>query len=87
MPLKLGIQHQALKYYQVSSNDDPRLIFDLFTHRSTLIPYPFVWENAYLVDYSEIIEVYDIIVGTYCKLKEYMEIYMYQRSRSFFYLC
>ena len=29
--LKLGIQHCAFKYYQVSSNDDPMLTF--------------VWEN------------------------------------------
>ena len=29
-----------------------------------------------MLDYSETIEVYDITVGTYCKLKEYMEIYM-----------
>ena len=44
--LKLGIQHQALNYYQVHSNDDPRLTFDLFTQRSTLVPYTFVWEKA-----------------------------------------
>ena len=37
-----------------------------------------------MVDYSETIEVCDIKVGIYCKLNEYMEIYMYQRSKSFF---
>ena len=26
-------------YYQVCSNDDPSLIFDLFTQRSSLVPY------------------------------------------------
>ena len=31
--LKFGIQHRALEYYQVCSNDDPRLTFDLFMHR------------------------------------------------------
>ena len=40
-----------------------------------------------MVDYSETIEVYDIKVGIYSKLIEYMEIYMYQRSRLFFDLC
>ena len=42
-----------------------------------------------MVDYSETIEIYviNVPVGKYCKLKEYMEIYMYQRSRSSFDLC
>ena len=44
--LKLGMQHWVLKYYQIPSNDDPRLTFDLFTQRSTLVHYAFVWENA-----------------------------------------
>ena len=35
-----------------------------------------------MVDYSETIEVYDIKVGIYSKLNEYMEIYMYQMSVS-----
>ena len=40
-----------------------------------------------MVDYLEtivIMEVYDIKVAIYSNLNEYMEIYMYQRSRSFF---
>ena len=32
--------------YQVCSNDDPRLIFDLFTARSNLRPYTFIWKNV-----------------------------------------
>ena len=45
--LKLGIQHWALKYYQVCSNDDPSLTFDLFIQRSTLVlSYAFLWEKA-----------------------------------------
>ena len=44
--LNLGIQHQALKYSQVCSYDDPRLTFDLFTEMSTLVPYTFVREKA-----------------------------------------
>ena len=46
MSLKLGLQHRALKYSQVCSNVDPRLTFELFTQRSTLGPYAFVWEKA-----------------------------------------
>ena len=42
--LKLGIQHWALAYHQIYSNDDPMLTFDLFTQKSTLVPYAFVWE-------------------------------------------
>ena len=40
------MQHWVLEYYQIPSNDDPRLTFDLFTHRSTLVHYACVWENA-----------------------------------------
>ena len=40
-----------------------------------------------MADYSETIEVYAIKVGIHSKLNEYREIYIYQRSRSFFKLC
>ena len=59
------------------------MTFDLFTQKSTLVPYAFVWEKAELVDYSDTIEVHGIKVGIYSKLNEYMEIYMYQRSLTF----
>ena len=36
-----------------------------------------------MFDYSETVEVYDIKVGIYSKLNEYIEIYMDQKSRSF----
>ena len=51
--LKLGIQHRALEYCQVCSNNDLRLTFDFFMQRSILVPYTFEWETAQLVDYSE----------------------------------
>ena len=41
MTLKLDMQHQVLEYYQVCSNDDPRLTY--FMARSNLVPYAFVW--------------------------------------------
>ena len=34
--LDLGIVHQGLKVYQVCSNDDPRLTFDLFLRNSQI---------------------------------------------------
>ena len=39
-----------------------------------------------MMDYTETI-VYDIKAGIHSKLNECSEIYMYQRSRSFFDLC
>ena len=41
MLLKLGTQHRELEYYQVCSTDDPRVTFDVFTQKSTLVPYTF----------------------------------------------
>ena len=55
MLLQLDIQHQALIYHKVCSNDDISLNFDLFTQTSTIVPYTFVWEKAYMVDYLETI--------------------------------
>ena len=44
--LELGIQHQALEYYKVCSNDDPRLTFDILCKGQLTFPYAFVWENT-----------------------------------------
>ena len=43
MTLKLGMQHQVLKYYQIPSNDVPGLTLTYFMARSNLVPYAFVW--------------------------------------------
>ena len=43
---------------------------------SNLVPYAFIWEKAYLVDFSKTIAVYDVKVGMNCKLNEYMKICM-----------
>ena len=51
--------------------------------RSNLIPYAFVWEKGKIMDFSETIVVYDIKVGRFSLLNEYMNHYEYQRSRSF----
>ena len=83
MTLKVGMQHQVLKYFQICSNDDPELTLTYFTARSNLIPYAFVWEKGKIMDFSETIIVYDIKVGRFNLLNEYMNQNEYQRSRSF----
>ena len=54
------------------SNDDPELTLTHFTARSNLTPYAFVWEKGKLMDFSETIVVYDIKVGRFSLLNEYM---------------
>ena len=83
MTLKLGMQHWVLDYYQVCSNDDPGLTLTYFTTRSNLVPYAFVWQKGKRTDFSGTVIVYNIKVGRYSQLNEYMNLYEYQRSRSF----
>ena len=72
-----------LEYYQVCSNDDPELTLTYFTARSNLVPYAFVWEKGKTMDISETIVVYDVEVGRCSELNKYMNLYEYQRSKSF----
>ena len=78
MALKVGIQHRIFKYYQVYSNDDPWFTLTYFTVRSNLVPYAFVWEKGKIMDFSETIVVYDIKVGKFSQLNEYMNLYEYK---------
>ena len=64
MTLKLGMHHRVLEYYQVCSNDDPRLTLTYFTARSNLVLYAFVWEKGKTMDFSETIVVYDLKLAT-----------------------
>ena len=50
---------------------------------SNFVPYAFIWEKVKTIDFSEINVVYDIEVGKYSQLNEYMKFYEYQWSRSF----
>ena len=79
MTLKVGMQHRVLEYYQVCSNDDP----DLFYGKVKLVLYAFVWEKVNIMDFSETIVAYDIKVDRFIQRNEYMNLYEYQRSRSF----
>ena len=47
MPLKLGIQHWVLKYYQIYSNNDPVLTLTIFMTWSNLFPNASAWAEAY----------------------------------------
>ena len=80
MTLKVGMQHRVLKYYQVCSNDNPGFTVTYFTAKSNLVPYAFVWEKGKIMDFSETVVVYDIKVGRFSQLNEYMNLYEYQRS-------
>ena len=83
MTLKLGMQHQVLKYHIVCSNDDPGLTLTYFTARPNLVSYGFVWQKGKTLDFAETSVVYDVKVGRCSYINNYMNIYEYQRSRSF----
>ena len=51
----LVTEHWGLKVIQVCSNDNPRLTFDLFTARSNLRPYAFVWGKYWKFNFSKYI--------------------------------
>ena len=72
MTLKVGMQHRVLEYYQVYSNNDPGFTLIYFRARSNLVLYAFVWEKGNIMDISETIVVYDIKVGRFIQLNEYM---------------
>ena len=80
MTLKLGMQHRVLEYQQVCSNDDSELTLTYFTVKSNLVPYG---EKGKTMYFSETIVVYDVKVGRCSLLNQYMNLYDYQRSKSF----
>ena len=84
MTMKYGMQHRVLEYYQVCSNDDLGLTLTYLTTRSNSVHYAFVWENGKTMDFSETIIIYDIKVGRCSQPNEYIKLYEYQWSRSFF---
>ena len=84
MTLKLGMRHWLLEYYQFYSNDDHGLTLTYFMARSDLVLFVFVWESA---DFQETIEAYEVKVGTYSQINEYMMIYDNPVSVSLIDLC
>ena len=83
MTLKVGMKHWVLKYYQVCSNDDTGLTLTYFMAKSNAVPSAIVWEKGKTMDFSETVVFHDIKVGRFSQLNEYMNLYEYQRSRSF----
>ena len=55
--------------YQVCSNDDPMLTFDLSTKRSVLHFYALIWEKYWKVDFAKTVEGLCIIYGTLFNLE------------------
>ena len=80
MTLKVCMQNQVLKYYQVCSNDAPGLTLTYFKTMSNLVPITFLWEKIKTMDFSETIVIYDIKVDICGQINEYMKLYEYQRS-------
>ena len=83
MTLKVGMPHRVLEYYQSFSNDDPGLTLTYFTIRSKFFLYAFVWEKGKTMNFSKTSVVYNIKVGRCSQINEYMDLYKYERSRSF----
>ena len=51
MTLKVDMQHWVLEYYQVCSDDAPRLTLTYFMARSNFVLYAFVWEEGKTMDF------------------------------------
>ena len=68
------------KLLQMMTLDWP---WPIFKARSNLAPYASVWAKVKTMDFLETIVVYDIKVGRWSQLNEYMKFYAIQRSRSF----
>ena len=62
------------------SNTDPCLTLKHLIARSSLVPCDFGWEKVKTIDFSETIVVK---VGRRSKLNDYVNLYEYQKSRSF----
>ena len=82
MSLKAGMQILVLEYYQIPSSDDPGLTLTYLTVRSNLVPHAFIDEKVKKTDFLETtcIVVYDIKVGRWSQLNEYVKLYEYQKS-------
>ena len=50
------------------------LTLTYFMTRSNFVPDAFVWEDSKIMDFSETIVVYDIKIGRFSQLNEYMKL-------------
>ena len=53
MTLNVGMQHQVLEYFQICSNDDPELTFDLFYGKVKFDPLCFCMGKKVKLELSE----------------------------------
>ena len=74
MNLKHGMQNLVLEYYQICPTDDLGFTFTNFTARSNLVPFAYIWEIAYTVDFLATDEFCEMKVGTYSQINEFMTI-------------
>ena len=65
------------------SNDDPGFTMTYIMAKSSLVHNAFIWEKGKTMDFSGTIVVCDVKVGRFSQLNEDMNLYEYQRSRSF----
>ena len=84
MTLNFIIQHLLLKFYQIHSNDDPMLAFDLFTKRSNRPLYAFIREKSSIEGFSRNYLRLRHNIDMFIELNTYIKIQRRQRSRSFF---
>ena len=76
--LKLCIQHQGsgpTKFIQMVILGWPWHSLGAIRAKSNLLSYAFVWENVKTVDFIETIDFFELKVGTYSLLSEYMKTY------------
>ena len=81
MKLKRCMQDRVLEFYQVCSNNDPCLTMKYLMARSSLVPCDFVWEKVKAIVFFS--ETTVVKVGRQSKLNEYVNLYEYQKPRSF----
>ena len=74
MTLKVDMQHRVLEYYQVFSNNDSELTLTYFMAKSNFVSDIFVWEDSKTMDFSETIVFYDIEIGRFSQLNDYMKL-------------
>ena len=73
-PLKLVCSIGYSSTTNFVQKNDSGLTLTYFTARSNLVHYAFVWEKVKTMYFSETIVVYDVKVGRYSQLNEYMNL-------------
>ena len=75
--MKLGMYNRGLLHIIVCINDDPGVTLTYFMARSNLVTWAFLWKKVKTVDFSERIAAWDMKVGRYRQLIEFMKLCEY----------